>query len=315
MNESILELVNIEASYGPVQALRGVTLAVPKGKIVTVLGAYPTLVVAASDVGDRDFDRLVNRADWAAPWVGGASALSLFPLATDRDIVGVLEVDTLQPLAPEQTRLVSSILRVYRNFQGLLDYSERDTLTGLLNRKTFDETFMRSAGEPPPAAAVVTATGGRRHGVEFGTWLGIIDIDHFKGVNDGHGHLIGDEVLLLLSRLMRTSFRFSDKLYRFGGEEFVVLMRCASATDAARALERLRDNVQRYAFPRVGQITVSVGFTEVRATDTPSSAFERADRAVYFAKGNGRNQVANHAELVASGKLAEDARVGDMELF
>jgi len=249
-------------------------------------------------------------------FVGGPSALSLFPLTTDRDIVGVLEIDTLQPLVPEQTRLVSSILRVYRNFQGLLDYSERDTLTGLLNRKTFDEAFMRSVGEPPPAAAVVTAAGGRRHGAEFGCWLGIIDIDHFKNVNDSHGHLIGDEVLLLLSRLMRTSFRFSDQLYRFGGEEFVVLMRCASAADAARVLERLRDNVQRYVFPRVGHITVSVGFTAVRSADTPSSAFERADRAVYFAKGNGRNQVASHAELVASGKLAqEDTHIGDVELF
>ena len=244
----------------------------------------------------------------------GSQALSLFPLATDRESVGVLEVGTPQPLEAEQTRLVSSILRVYRNFQGLLDYSERDTLTGLLNRKTFDEAFMRSAGGQRPLAAATTPAG-RRSGSELGSWLGLIDIDHFKSVNDTHGHLIGDEVLLLLSRLMRTSFRFSDQLYRFGGEEFVVLMRCASAADAARALERLRDNVQRYVFPRVGRITVSVGFTAVREADTPSTAFERADRAVYFAKANGRNQVASHAELVASGRLVDDARVGDMELF
>jgi diguanylate cyclase (GGDEF)-like protein len=245
----------------------------------------------------------------------GASAQSLFPLATDRDIVGVLEIDTTSALETEQTRLVSSILRVYRNFQGLLDYSEHDTLTGLLNRKTFDESFMRSAGAPAPVGVAATAVGGRRHGTEMSSWLAIIDIDHFKSVNDNHGHLIGDEVLLLLSRLMRTSFRFSDQLYRFGGEEFVVLMRCASAADAARALERLRDNVQRYAFPRVGQITVSVGFTALRPADTPSGAFERADRAVYFVKANGRNQVAHHADLVASGRLAEDTREGDMELF
>ncbi|MFA6262606.1 MAG: GGDEF domain-containing protein, partial [Bacteroidia bacterium] len=111
------------------------------------------------------------------------------------------------------------------------------------------------------------------------------------------------------------SFRFSDQLYRFGGEEFVVLMRCANAGDAARALERLRDNVERYVFPRVGRITVSVGFTEVRATDTPSSAFERADRAIYFAKGHGRNQVASHAELVAGGRLVDDTRTSDVEIF
>ncbi|WP_425261649.1 GGDEF domain-containing protein [Rubrivivax sp. RP6-9] len=240
-------------------------------------------------------------------------ARSLFPLVTDREVVGVVEFDTPEPMDADQVRLVTSILRVYRNFQGLLDYSERDTLTGLLNRKTFDEAFMRSASDHPPPG--VAAAGARRAGTPQGSWLAVIDIDHFKAVNDTHGHLIGDEVLLLLSRLMRANFRFSDRLYRFGGEEFLVLMRCASAADAARALERLRANVQRYAFPRVGQITVSVGFTEVRPVDTPSSAFERADRAVYVAKGRGRNQVVSHAELVASGQLDDGARVGDMELF
>ena len=246
----------------------------------------------------------------------GPPALSLFPLATDHEVVGVLEIGTVMPLAPEQARLVSSILRVYRNFQGLLDYSERDTLTGLLNRKTFDEAFMRGAMAPLPAVGALPGAGsGRRTSGTLGCWLGIIDIDHFKRVNDQHGHLIGDEVLLLLSRLMRTSFRYNDLLYRFGGEEFVVLMRCASADDAAGALERLRANVQRYVFPRVGHITVSIGHTEVRTSDTPASAFERADRAVYYVKANGRNQVAAHADLVADGRLADDQRSGDVEMF
>ncbi len=129
-----------------------------------------------------------------------------------------------------------SILRIYRNFQGLLDYSERDTLTGLLNRKTFDESFLKAMAEPCAAAGAGVA-GERPPGTAARArsyWLGVIDIDHFKRVNDNHGHLIGDEVLLLLARLMRSSFRFHDRLYRFGGEEFVVLMRCADATAAAR---------------------------------------------------------------------------------
>jgi diguanylate cyclase (GGDEF)-like protein len=147
-------------------------------------------------------------------------------------------------------------------------------------------------------------------------WLGVIDIDHFKHVNDGFGHLIGDEVLLLLSRLMRTSFRFHDHLYRFGGEEFVVLMRCNSDEDAASAMERLRANVERYVFPQVGHITISVGFTKLRAGDSPNDAFARADRAVYYAKQNGRNQVQHHAQLVAEGKLVDESRDhSDAELF
>lgn len=245
--------------------------------------------------------------------VPGRHSLSLFPVSTDREVVGVMEIETLDPLSDESRRLVGSILRIYRNFQALLDYSERDTLTGLLNRKTFDESFLKatneSTGIPMAADGRRLATTSHRH------WLGVIDIDHFKSVNDNYGHLIGDEVLLLLSRLMRSSFRFHDRLYRFGGEEFVVLMRCASEQDAALALERMRSNTASYPFPQVGQITISIGFTEVKPGDTPSAAFERADKAVYFAKSHGRNQVQSHAELVARGDLEDESKIGDVELF
>jgi len=254
----------------------------------------------------------------AGPAVAGlnASCTSYFPLTSDRDPIGVLEVQSAQPLSAEHSRMVCSILRIYRNFQGLLDYSERDTLTGLLNRKTFDESFLRVAVQPSPLAAALQQTEARRHVPSGSSWLGLIDIDHFKRVNDNHGHLIGDEVLLLLSRLMRTSFRFHDHLYRFGGEEFVVLMRCGNPQDAAHAFVRLRSNVERYAFPQVGRITVSVGFTELRLGDTPNAAFARADKAVYFVKQNGRNQVAHHADLVAAGKLADEVLDNsDVELF
>lgn len=247
--------------------------------------------------------------------VEGPPPQTLFALSSESDVIGVLELTTERPLDAEQARLVTSILRIYRNFHGLLDYSERDTLTGLLNRKTFDESFMRVANEPAPRGEGPAASDPRRAAAPAGCWLGVIDIDHFKSVNDTHGHLIGDEVLLLLSRLMRSSFRYQDRLYRFGGEEFVVLMRSASPEAAAGAFERLRSNVEAYGFPRVGRITVSVGFTEVRPGDTPAGAFERADKAVYYAKQHGRNQVANHAALVSTGALAEKAHDGDVELF
>ncbi len=245
--------------------------------------------------------------------VPGRHSLSLFPVSTDREVVGVMEIETAEPLSDESRRLVGSILRIYRNFQALLDYSERDTLTGLLNRKTFDESFLKATSE---SLGAPLAADGRRHpAATHRHWLGVIDIDHFKSVNDNFGHLIGDEVLLLLSRLMRSSFRFHDRLYRFGGEEFVVLMRCASEQDAALALERMRSNTASYPFPQVGQITISIGFTEVKPGDTPSAAFERADKAVYYAKSHGRNQVQSHAELIARGDLEDESKIGDVELF
>ncbi len=242
--------------------------------------------------------------------------LYLFPIATDRDVIGVIEVLAAKRLGTSAQRMVSSVLRIYHNFQGLLDYSERDTLTGLLNRKTFDESFLKVLSDTPAQHDGKHDAEDRRHEAATPHYvLGVIDIDHFKSVNDRFGHLIGDEVLLLLSRLMRGSFRFHDLLYRFGGEEFVVLMRCDEEIHAGEAFERLRLNTERYAFPQVGRITVSIGFTEVRAGDSPAAAFERADKAVYHAKGNGRNQVHNYAALVAGGVIQEATQLSDIELF
>jgi diguanylate cyclase (GGDEF)-like protein len=246
--------------------------------------------------------------------VPGSTHLTVFPVTTDREVIGVLEIETLAGLSARQQRLVSSILRIFRNFQGLLDYSERDTLTGLLNRKTFDESFLK-ASAPPVGPAADGAEGRRASALGCSYWIGVIDIDHFKRVNDNFGHLIGDEVLLLLSRLMRSSLRTHDRLYRFGGEEFVALIRCGDAASAALAFERLRANTEQYAFPQVERITVSVGFTEVKPGDTPSGAFERADKAVYYAKSHGRNQVQCHAVLVASGELVDAPQMNDVELF
>jgi diguanylate cyclase (GGDEF)-like protein len=242
----------------------------------------------------------------------GPAAVSLFPLTTDAGAIGVLEVRTERPLLPSERRAVCSILRICRNFESLLDYSERDTLTGLLNRKTFDTAFLKLALAHGSAAEVDVE---RRAGAEAQHFLGVIDIDHFKRVNDGFGHLIGDEVLLLMSRLMRATFRYHDRLYRFGGEEFVVLLRCADDACAGVAFERLRANVEQYLFPQVGRITISVGFSRLRPNDSPAAAFERADRAVYFAKGHGRNQVRSHESLVAGGQLDDGRQLGDVELF
>ena len=244
----------------------------------------------------------------------GPPATQLFALTTDAVAVGVLELRTERPLLPSERRSVGSILRLYRNVQALLDYSEHDTLTGLLNRKTFDDAFLRLA--LPAAGGEAAPDSERRGGATAGAhYLGVVDIDHFKRVNDGFGHLIGDEVLLLLSRLMRGTFRYHDRLYRFGGEEFVALLRCADEASAAIAFERLRVNVEQFSFPQVGHITISIGYTAVVADDSPSRAFERADRAVYFAKGNGRNQVRSHAALIAAALLQDEQKAGAIELF
>ena len=94
-----------------------------------------------------------------------------------------------------------------------------------------------------------------------------------------------------------------------------MLVRCTGDGDAGIAFERLRATLQGDGFPQVGTITVSVGYTRLGLGNIPSSAFERADRAVDWSKTHGRNQVFSHAALVASGDLADDFKVGDVELF
>jgi diguanylate cyclase (GGDEF)-like protein len=249
------------------------------------------------------------------PAAPGGCVRQLFPIVTEHEAAGVLEIETAAALPDEQRRTVQGILRIYRNFQSLLDYSERDTLTGLLNRKTFDECFMRLAVEAASGHIARSQGGGRRQGPGAFASLGVIDIDHFKRVNDQHGHLIGDEVLLLLSRQLRACFRFYDHLFRFGGEEFVVLVRCASADAALEVFERLRATVAAVPFPRAGRVTVSVGVSALRAGDTPSAAFERADKALYWAKQHGRDRVAGFEALVQRGELADSSRESSVELF
>jgi diguanylate cyclase (GGDEF)-like protein len=239
--------------------------------------------------------------------------VTLFPMMSETGAVGVIEIETTRTIGPKTRRLVFGVLRIYRNVQSLLDYSERDTLTGLLNRKIFDDSFYKVSSLPLLEAKL--EEGERRHAHGSRYWLGVIDIDHFKAVNDRFGHLIGDEVLLLLSRIMRGCFRYSDQLYRFGGEEFVVLLLCHDEADASGALERFRRVVGEYPFPQAGTITVSIGFTAIDVGDTPAAAFERADRAVYHAKHHGRDQVANHAQLTRQGLIEDDKRVSDVELF
>lgn len=254
------------------------------------------------------------------PEVGGPSDglpahAVVLPLPVEVGLPGVLEVCSADPLPPGALRTVQTLLKVFGNFQNLLESSQRDALTSLLNRQTFDTTFLK-ASMPLAERRSDAPSDERRNNHAAGYWLGVVDIDHFKRVNDGFGHLIGDEVLVLVARIMRQTFRHHDRLYRFGGEEFVILLRGGTESDAQGAFERLRQNVAGYPFPQVQNVTISVGFTEVLHQDTPNVAFSRADQAVYRAKHLGRNRVLCHELLVREGAMQTvDSHVGDVELF
>jgi diguanylate cyclase (GGDEF)-like protein len=243
-----------------------------------------------------------------------APCVSVLPLPVEVGYPGVLEIMSDQPLGLPALRQLQALLKVFGNFQNLLESSQRDALTGLLNRQTFDATFLKAS--MPVAGMPMSVEEDRRHVTRPVHWLAVVDIDFFKRVNDGFGHLIGDEVLVLLARIMRQTFRHYDRLYRFGGEEFVIMLRGGSENDALAALERFRTNVEKYPFPQVGQVTVSIGFTEVQHHDTPNGAFARADRSVYEAKHQGRNRIFCHEALVMGGIIeTADKHEGGVELF
>jgi diguanylate cyclase (GGDEF)-like protein len=245
-----------------------------------------------------------------------ATWLTVLTLHAELGQSGVLEVRSALALPLRDLRSMQTLLRVFGNFQNLLESSQRDALTGLLNRQTFDATFLKASMPVQAHADEGGSESERRSFMSSTFWLGVIDIDHFKLVNDRFGHLIGDEVLVLVARIMRQTFRHYDRLFRFGGEEFVVLLRGGTEKQAMRVFERFRQNMQAYAFPQVGQVTVSLGFTGVHEHDTPTAAFSRADQAVYEAKHQGRNRTLCFESLVSQGTIAaEDDKVGGVEFF
>ena len=215
-----------------------------------------------------------------------------------------LEIRDDKGFSNDTVYVIGGIVGVYRNFQNLLDYSERDSLTGLLNRKTFDDQLARMlqhSHEPDPRLPGMPEP--PQHHAEERQWLAVVDVDHFKAVNDKFGHLYGDEVLILIANLLQSSFRAQDRVFRFGGEEFVVLLRSTTLDNAWKIIERFRTNVESHDFPQVGRVTVSVGFVSISAYDSPVVTLGHADQALYYAKSNGRNRACHYDDLVAHGLL------------
>ena len=243
----------------------------------------------------------------------------VFPMFRHEAVYLLIQLERTASFLKDELDLVAISLDFFRNHLELIDYAETDTLTGLLNRKTLDENLDRilasasgdSEGEANPNYPVRRHT----HPDDSRNWLSIIDIDHFKRINDTFGHLIGDEILLLISRLMKDAFRLDDQLFRFGGEEFVVVLQPTSLKDASMVLDRFRRIVEEYQFPMVGHITVSLGFTRIEYYDSPSDLLDRADKALYFAKENGRNRMENYEALHQAGSLGNDREKSVIDLF
>lgn len=239
----------------------------------------------------------------------------VFPIVRHDETVYLIDIVLSEEFSVDRRVALMGLIEYFGNHIALLDYGEADTLTGLSSRKTFDkhlfELLGTAHGDHPGSEM-----GNRRQTKAGNHWLAVCDIDHFKQVNDNFGHLIGDEVLIMLSQVMRRSFRFDDQLFRFGGEEFIILLQPTGRECANATLERFRRAVEAQTFSRVGHVTVSIGFSALLTNDTPTDVIDRADEALYYAKHHGRNRVGCYEELIASGELnAKEIVKGDIELF
>ena len=247
---------------------------------------------------------------------GDGSQRIIFPVMQGKSPLYMIDAVLPADFPAEERVALMGLTEFFGKYISLLDYGETDTLTGLANRKTFDKHLFELLGKAA-SDELLSGPESRRRGTPGGRhWLAVCDIDHFKHVNDNFGHLIGDEVLIMMAQEMRQSFRFDDQLFRFGGEEFIALLQPTEQQFALATLERFRTNVEKQLFSRVGHITVSVGFSELMPNDTPTDAIDRADEALYFAKRNGRNRVDCYETLVANGDVtAKEIAKGEVELF
>lgn len=155
--------------------------------------------------------------------------------------------------------------------------SREDPLTGCLNRAGFSSVLMREQENLNKNGSSVSFI--------------MLDIDHFKDVNDTYGHNVGDEVLVNLSKLIHGKIRNSDSLVRWGGEEFVILCGETPLQSAQILAEKLRTEIENAQLIKQQKITCSFGVTEMIAGEDPKRLFDRADKAMYDSKENGRNRV------------------------
>ncbi|MGK0169030.1 MAG: diguanylate cyclase (GGDEF)-like protein [Gammaproteobacteria bacterium] len=213
--------------------------------------------------------------------------------------LGSLSFSRATPFTEGEVRLLEKLmlhliypLRNALMYEAVVRASGKDALTGLGNRTTLEATLDREF-----AAA-------NRHGEALSVIM--LDVDHFKAVNDQHGHLAGDKVLRRVAGMISAEIRDCDIAFRYGGEEFIIVLAKTDLTGAILLAERVRKQAQTCE-TRVGddrvQVTVSLGVTTLEQGDTQTSLIGRADIALYRSKSNGRNRVTSRTLLDASHEI------------
>jgi diguanylate cyclase (GGDEF)-like protein len=208
-----------------------------------------------------------------------------YELSINNEKFGMLEISRKSKFNEREIvdaeQLVRTLLYPLRNavlYQMAVSAAHKDALTSVGNRAAFDEALSRQ---------VEIA---HRHDRTLG--MIVIDIDHFKKINDTYGHAAGDCLLQTLAKTASSTIRLSDQIFRYGGEEFVILLPESSLAGVKRLADRIRRNVEAVEWMCNGQpitMTASFGIAILKDDETESGFFVRADKALYQAKADGRN--------------------------
>ncbi|WP_404343854.1 diguanylate cyclase [Vreelandella venusta] len=194
-----------------------------------------------------------------------------------------VEAFITKPVVPEE--LVSAVKLRAERLRLLRSLMTRDSMTGLYNHSTTTDLISKALAQA------------YRDNTQHA--MAMIDIDHFKSVNDTHGHLAGDQVIITLARLLKTRLRISDIIGRYGGEEFVVLLKGVTDERASELIDGLRHDFAQVDFHAGGacfRCTFSAGISSFPAQPSTESLRLSADQALYRAKHQGRNQVVTSTE-------------------
>jgi len=264
-----------------------------KGRPLEELKLGIALVIIASSITIL----VINGLDsiyWSYPSI--IILFILLPPGTALKLTGVFSASIFFVLYPSVTNIqIGSIMasialsslstyfifKSYRNIENdLKRRASEDYLTGVGNRSAFDKELNRSIGLHSRGKSSPS--------------LMLFDLDNFKSINDKYGHTMGDKILVQTVECVRSTIRSSDSIFRYGGEEFAVLIYEDSLEKVLLVAEKIRKEIAAHHFPIDLPVSVSAGVSLYQADDTSDSWIERADKALYHAKANGKNRVSAH---------------------
>ncbi|WP_325890923.1 GGDEF domain-containing protein [Grimontia sp. NTOU-MAR1] len=213
-------------------------------------------------------------------------------------------------LKGDEVQLIEGLTKIYENYQKIISASERDGLTGLYNRKVLTSKIDLLLDRFLIQGDTILDCPSSTH------WVCLFDVDQLKVINDTLGHVYGDEILLLITAIMKQVFNEDDILFRYGGDEFVVIMHPQSREEMESTVRRFMQAVHERDYGQAKDVAISLGAAAISEDEANAiTVIGYADQALYKAKQNGRSQLAFYEDLIASGELQSFVPEDDVEMF